>query len=139
MRLLTAVLLGTLLLCACAPAQAPPLGADPMTGCFATGPRKAVEFRVEHQAGQYQLALYQQGRWQPQSEPLRPASPAEVARYFPEDSAQIASGLLGQNGAFGLFRLAQGAALKSRDRNSDFMAQLLIGVGPVYRRSCNRA
>lgn len=137
MRLLTAVLLGTLLLCACAPAQAPPPGADPMTGCFATGPRKAVDFRVESHGGQHRLALYRKGGWQPQQEPLRRASPAEVARYFPNDSGQIASALLGQNGAFGLFRLAEGAALKGRDRNSDFMALLVIGAGPVYRRSCS--
>jgi len=138
MRLLAAALLCPLWLCACAPAPEPPApGTDPMTGCFATGPRRSVDFRVDHQGGQYRLSLFRDGQWQPQDEPLHPASAAELARYFPDNGEQIASALLGHNGAFGLFLLVPEATLKSRDRNSDYLALLVIGTGPVYRRHCD--
>lgn len=136
MRLPATVLLSSLLLLGCAPLPEPPPTADPMTGCFATGPRKAADFRIERHGGHYQLSLHREGGWEAEATPLRSASPADIVRYFPEDGASIAAALLGHDGAFGLFRLNEDATVKNRDRRSDYMALLVIGAGPVYRRRC---
>jgi len=136
MRLFTCLLPLCLLLAACTGQRDLPFRADPMTGCFATGPRKAADFRIEQQAGQYQLSLRSDAQWKPPI-PLLSASPAHVRQFFPNDAEQIERALLGQGNTFGLFLLRDGATLKGRARNSDYMGLLVIGAGPVYRTHCD--
>ncbi|MGE8214723.1 hypothetical protein D3C87_355490 [compost metagenome] len=110
--------------------------ADPMLGCYATHPRKPAEFRIEQQQGQYYVVFNRDEQWQRDDTALQVATGAELGRYFKEDADQIDKALLRPSGGFGLFHLVPGARLSGKAGNSDYMALVLIGAGPVFKVRC---
>lgn len=125
-----------LLLGACSGDTQLPFSSDPMLGCFATSARKAAEFRIEKEGGQYYVSFEREGQWQREPNALYKASRSDIQQYFRDDAEQIDSALIRLAGGFGIFHLRNGASLKARARDSDYMALLLIGAGPVYAVKC---
>lgn len=126
-----------LLLSACSKAPEAPFSADPLVGCFATSTRKAAEFRIEQSGGQYLVAFSRDHGWETDPSPLQKASRAEITQAFGSGAGQVQSALVRPGGGFGIFHFAPGATLKGKDRNSDYMALVLIGAGPVFKRACD--
>lgn len=109
---------------------------DPLLGCFATHPRKPAEFRIEQQQGQYFVSFNRDEQWQRDSTPLQLSSRADIARFFNDDADQIDKALVRPTGGFGIFHFNPGATLKGKDKDSDYMALVLIGAGPVFQVAC---
>jgi hypothetical protein len=109
---------------------------DPLLGCFATHPRKPAEFRIEQQQGQYFVSFNRGEQWQRDTTPLQLSSRADIARFFKDDADQIDKALVRPTGGFGIFHFNPGATLKGKDKDSDYMALVLIGAGPVFNVSC---
>lgn len=112
------------------------VSSDPLLGCFATHPRKPAEFRIEQQQGQYFVSFNRDDQWQRDSTPLQVSSRADIARFFNDDADQIDKALVRPTGGFGIFHFNPGATLKGKDKDSDYMALVLIGAGPVFQVSC---
>jgi len=130
MRTLRLLLPGALLLLtACGDDARLPFSADPLQGCFATSARKPADFRIDKEGGQYFVSFSRGAQWQREPNALHKATSSEISRYFRDDADQI-------DGGFGIFRVKDGATLKARARDSDYMALLLIGAGPVYAVKC---
>ncbi|WP_369969717.1 hypothetical protein AB8E26_05530 [Stenotrophomonas rhizophila] len=110
--------------------------ADPLLGCYATHARKPAEFRIEQQQGQYFVSFNRDAQWQRDPTALQVSSRADIARYFKDDADQIDKALVRPNGGFGIFHFNPGATLKGKDKNSDYMALVLIGAGPVFKVRC---
>ena len=125
-----------LLLAGCGRTPEAPYSADPLVGCFATSTRKAPEFRIEARGGQYLVAFSREHGWETDPSPLQKATPAEIQQAFGSGADQIESALVRPAGGFGIFHFAPGATLKGKDRNSDYMALVLIGAGPVFKLAC---
>lgn len=109
---------------------------DPLLGCFATHPRKPAEFRIEQQQGQYFVSFNRDEQWQRDTTPLQLSSRADIARFFNDDADQIDKALVRPTGGFGIFHFNPGATLKGKDKDSDYMALVLIGAGPVFQVTC---
>lgn len=109
---------------------------DPLLGCFATHPRKPAEFRIEQQQGQYFVSFNRDEQWQRDATPLQLSSRADIARFFNDDAHQIDKALVRPTGGFGIFHFNPGATLKGKDKDSDYMALVLIGAGPVFQVTC---
>jgi hypothetical protein len=109
---------------------------DPLLGCFATHPRKPAEFRIEQQQGQYFVSFNRDEQWQRDTTPLQISSRADIARFFNDDADQIDKALVRPTGGFGIFHFNPGATLKGKDKDSDYMALVLIGAGPVFQVPC---
>lgn len=109
---------------------------DPLLGCFATHPRKPAEFRIEQQQGQYFVSFNRDEQWQRDTTPLQLSSRADIARFFKDDADQIDKALVRPTGSFGIFHFNPGATLKGKDKDSDYMALVLIGAGPVFQVTC---
>jgi len=109
---------------------------DPLLGCFATHPRKPAEFRIEQQQGQYFVSFNRDEQWQRDATPLQLSSRADIARFFNDDADQIDKALVRPTGGFGIFHFNPGATLKGKDKDSDYMALVLIGAGPVFQVTC---
>jgi len=138
MRTLRLLLPGALLLLtACGGDAGLPFSADPLQGCFATGARKPADFRVDKEGGQYFVSFERDSHWQREPNALSQASRSDIARYFRDDAEQIDSALIRRSGGFGLFHTKRGASLKAKASDSDYMALLLIGAGPVYAVKCD--
>ena len=125
-----------LLFAGCGKAPVTPFSADPLVGCFATSSRKAAEFRIEQEGGQYLAAFSREHGWETDPSPLQKATRAEINQAFGSGADQIESALVRPGGGFGIFHFAPGATLKGKDRNSDYMALVLIGAGPVFKVAC---
>ena len=125
-----------LLLTACSGDAGLPFSADPLQGCFATGARKPADFRIDREGGQYFVSFSRGDQWQREPNALHKATRSEISRYFRDDAEQIDSALIRMAGGFGIFRVKDGATLKARARDSDYMALLLIGAGPVFKVRC---
>lgn len=110
--------------------------ADPLLGCYATHARKPAEFRIEQQQGQYFVSFNRDEQWQRDPTALQVSSRADIARYFKDDADQIDNALVRPNGGFGIFHFNPGATLKGKDKDSDYMALVLIGAGPVFKVRC---
>ena len=110
---------------------------DPMRGCYATHPRKAADFRIDQEQGQYYVSFNRDEQWQREAPPLQEAKRDEVASYFPSDADQIDRALVRNSGGFGLFHLKPNATLRGKARDSDYMTLVLIGAGPVFRTGCD--
>lgn len=110
---------------------------DPLVGCYATHPRKAADFRIDLEQGQYYVSFNRDEQWQREAAPLQLAARDEVASYFPSDADQIDKAVVRSTGGFGVFHLIPGAKLKGRDNDSDYMTLVLIGAGPVFRSRCD--
>ena len=110
--------------------------ADPLLGCYATHARKPAEFRIEQQQGQYFVSFNRDEQWQRESTALQVSSRADIARYFKDDADQIDKALVRPTGGFGIFHFNPGATHKGKDKNSDYMALVLIGAGPVFKVRC---
>ncbi|MDY0956089.1 hypothetical protein SOM22_16040 [Stenotrophomonas rhizophila] len=110
--------------------------ADPLLGCYATHARKPAEFRIEQQQGQYFVSFNRDEQWQREPTALQVSSRADIARYFKDDADQIDKALVRPNGGFGIFHFNPGATLKGKDKDSDYMALVLIGAGPVFKVRC---
>lgn len=137
MRTLRLLLPGALLLLsACSGDTQLPFSSDPLLGCFATSSRKSAEFRIEKEGGQYYVSFERDGQWQREPNALYKASRSDIKQYFRDDADQIDSALIRMAGGFGIFHVKDGATLKARARDSDYMALLLIGAGPVYAVRC---
>jgi len=126
-----------LLLAACSGGTQLPFSSDPLQGCFTTSTRKPAEFRIDKEGGQYFVSFERDGHWQREPNALSQASRSDIARYFRDDAEQIDSALLRRAGGFGLFHTTRGASLKAKASDSDYMALLLIGAGPVYAVKCD--
>ncbi|MDI9275348.1 hypothetical protein [Stenotrophomonas sp. PFBMAA-4] len=138
MRALRLLLPGTLLLLgACSGDTQLPFSSDPLQGCFTTSTRKPAEFRIDKEGGQYFVSFERDGHWQREPNALTQASRTDIARYFRDDAEQIDSALIRSAGGFGLFHTKRGASLKAKAGDSDYMALLLIGAGPVYAVKCD--
>ncbi|MFL9584108.1 hypothetical protein [Stenotrophomonas sp. AB1(2024)] len=109
---------------------------DPLLGCFATHPRKPAEFRIEQQQGQYFVSFNRDEQWQRDTTPLQISSRTDIARFFNDDANQIDKALVRPTGGFGIFHFNPGATLKGKDKDSDYMALVLIGAGPVFQVTC---
>ncbi|AWH52093.1 hypothetical protein C1924_02260 [Stenotrophomonas sp. ESTM1D_MKCIP4_1] len=127
---------GALLLAACSGGTQLPFSSDPLQGCFTTSTRKPAEFRIDKEGGQYFVSFERNGQWHREPNALDQATRSDVARYFPDDAQQIDSALLRRSGGFGLFHTRRGASMKAKAGDSDYMALLLIGAGPVYAVKC---
>lgn len=125
-----------LLLGGCSGGPQLPFSSDPLQGGFATGARKPAEFRIDKEGGQYFVAFERDGRWQREPNALTQASRSDITRYFRDDAEQIDNALIRSAGGFGLFHTKKGASLKAKAGDSDYMALLLIGAGPVYAVKC---
>lgn len=127
-----------LLLSACRQSDTGPglLSSDPMLGCFSTHPRKPAEFRIEQQQGQYYVSFNRDDQWQRDSTALQVSSRADIARFFKDDVDQIDKALVRPTGGFGIFHFNPGATLKGKDKDSDYMALVLIDAGPVFQVTC---
>lgn len=110
--------------------------ADPLLGCYATHARKPAEFRIEQQQGQYFVSFNRDEQWQRDPTALQVSSRADITRYFKDDAEQIDKALVRPTGGFGIFHFNPGATLKGKDKNSDYMALVLIGAGPVFKVRC---
>lgn len=132
------LLLPGLLLSACGDRDnaAGMFSSDPLLGCFATHPRKPAEFRIEQQQGQYFVSFNRDEQWQRDATPLQLSSRADIARFFNDDADQIDKALVRPTGGFGIFHFNPGATLKGKDKDSDYMALVLIGAGPVFQVTC---
>lgn len=132
------LLLPGLLLSACGDRDnaAGVFSSDPLLGCFATHPRKPAEFRIEQQQGQYFVSFNRDEQWQRDATPLQLSSRADIARFFNDDADQIDKALVRPTGGFGIFHFNPGATLKGKDKDSDYMALVLIGAGPVFQVTC---
>jgi hypothetical protein len=132
------LLLPGLLLSACGDRDnaAGVFSSDPLLGCFATHPRKPAEFRIEQQQGQYFVSFNRDEQWQRDTTPLQLSSRADIARFFNDDADQIDKALVRPTGGFGIFHFNPGATLKGKDKDSDYMALVLIGAGPVFQVTC---
>lgn len=115
---------------------APVFSSDPMLGCYATHPRKPAEFRIEQAQGQYYVSFHRDGQWQRDATVLQVSSRPDIARFFKDDADQIDKALVRPSGGFGIFHFNPGATLKGKDKNSDYMALVLIGAGPVFKVRC---
>lgn len=113
------------------------ISSDPLLGCFATHPRKPAEFRIEQQQGQYFVSFNRDEQWQRDTTPLQLSSRADIARFFKDDADQIDKALVRPTGGFGIFHFNPGATLKGKDKDSDYMALVLIGAGPVFPVRCS--
>lgn len=109
---------------------------DPMLGCYATHVRKPAEFRIEQQSGQYYVSFNRDEQWQRDATPLQESSRAEIAQFFRDDADQIDTALVRPGGGFGIFKFNPGASLKGKAKDSDYMALVLIGAGPVFPVKC---
>ncbi|MEN5266948.1 hypothetical protein [Stenotrophomonas sp. TWI587] len=109
---------------------------DPMLGCFSTHARKPAEFRIEQQQGQYYVSFNRDEQWQRDATPLQESSRAEIAQFFRDDADQINKALVRPGGGFGIFKFNPGATLKGKAKDSDYMALVLIGAGPVFPVKC---
>lgn len=136
MHALRLLLPGALLLAACSGGTQLPFSSDPLQGCFTTSTRKPAEFRIDKEGGQYFVSFERNGQWHREPNALGQATRSDVARYFPDDAQQIDSALLRRSGGFGLFHTKRGASMKAKAGDSDYMALLLIGAGPVYAVKC---
>jgi hypothetical protein len=132
------LLLAPLLLSACRNGDSGvgTFSADPLLGCFATRPRTPAEFRIEHQQGQYYVAFRRDAHWQRDDTALQVSTRADIGRFFNDDADQIDKALVRPTGGFGLFHLTPGATLKGKAKDSDYMALVLIGAGPVFQVRC---
>jgi hypothetical protein len=132
------VLPSLLLLSSCRDNSAGPgtFSSDPLLGCYATHPRKPAEFRIEQEQGVYFVSFNRDEQWQRDSTPLQLSSRADIARFFKDDADQIDKALVRPNGGFGIFHFNSGATLKGKDKDSDYMALVLIGAGPVFQVAC---
>ncbi|HDS0949040.1 TPA: hypothetical protein QDZ34_001506 [Stenotrophomonas maltophilia] len=126
-----------LLLSACSGGTQLPFSSDPLLGCFATSARKPAEFRIDKDGGQYFVSFEREGQWQREPNALYKASRDDIRQYFRDDAEQIDSALIRMAGGFGIFHAKEGASLKAKARDSDYMALLLIGAGPVYAVKCD--
>ncbi|WP_205929048.1 hypothetical protein, partial [Pseudomonas viridiflava] len=68
--------------------------------------------------------------------PLQLSSRADIARFFNGDADQIDKALVRPTGGFGIFHFNPGATLKGKDKDSIYMALVLIGSGPVFQVTC---
>lgn len=138
MRLLPCLLLlAPLLLMGCgSDNSAGVFSSDPMLGCYATHVRKPAEFRIEQQSGQYYVSFNRDEQWQRDATPLQASSRAEIAQFFRDDADQIDKALVRPGGGFGIFKFTPGATLKGKAKDSDYMALVLIGAGPVFPVKC---
>ncbi|WMJ67647.1 hypothetical protein [Stenotrophomonas sp. 24(2023)] len=132
--LLTGLLL---LLAACSDRGYLPTSSDPLLGCFATGARKPPDFRIERDDGRYYAAFLRNETWEREQAPLYKATRNDITRYFRDDADQIGDALIRQSGGFGIFHFNKGATLKGKASDSDYMALVLIGAGPVYPVKCD--
>lgn len=126
----------SVLLAACSGGTQLTFSSDPLQGCFSTSTRKPAEFRIDKEGSQYFVSFERDGHWQREPNALSQASRSDIARYFRDDAEQIDSALLRRAGGFGLFHTRRGASLKAKASDSDYMALLLIGAGPVYAVKC---
>lgn len=109
---------------------------DPMLGCYATHARKPAEFRIEQQQGRYLVSFNRDEQWQRDPTALQVSTRADIARFFKDDADQIDKALVHPNGGFGIFHFNAGATLKGKAKDSDYMALVLIGAGPVFKVRC---
>lgn len=138
MHALRLLLPGTvLLLAACGGDARLPFSSDPLQGCFATSPRKPADFRIEKEGSQYFVSFDRGGQWQRDPNALFKASRGDIRQYFFDDAGQIDSALVRMAGGFGIFHFNKGATLKGKASDSDYMALMLIGAGPVYAVKCD--
>jgi hypothetical protein len=119
-----------LLLTACGGDAGLPFSADPLQGCFATGARNDKE------GGQYFVSFSRGEQWQREPNALHKATRSEISRYFRDDAEQIDGALIRMAGGFGIFHFNKDATLKGKASDSDYMALMLIGAGPVYAVNC---
>ena len=138
MRALRLLLPSTLLLLtACGDDPRLPFSTDPLQGCFATSARKPADFRIDKEGGQYFVAFNRGDQWQREPNALHKPTSSEISRYFSDDADQIDSALIRMAGGFGIFHFNKDAMLKGKASDSDYMALMLIGAGPVYAVKCN--
>ena len=110
--------------------------ADAMAGCYATKKEGKADIRIEEEAGAHYVSFLRQGAWKKEPKPLAFASSVQLQDMFKSEANQIEAALVYPNGAFGLFKLVEGSMLKRRDPDSDYMALVVFGAGPVYRSAC---
>lgn len=110
---------------------------DPMLGCYATNARKPADFRIDQQQGKYYVSFQRDAQWQREAQPLQESSRAQIAQFFNNDADQIDKALVRPTGGFGIFHFNPGATLKGKDKDSDYMALVLIGAGPVFKVNCD--
>lgn len=138
MRATRLLLTGSLLLlAACSDGGYLPSSSDPLLGCFATGARKPPDFRIEREDSRYYAAFLRNDKWERDPTPLYKASRSDISRYFRDDAAQIGDALIRPSGGFGIFHFNKNATLKGKASDSDYMALVLTGAGPVYPVKCD--
>ncbi|WP_216075806.1 hypothetical protein, partial [Acinetobacter indicus] len=76
-------------------------------------------------------------QWQREPNALHKATRSEITRYFRDDAEQIDSALIRMAGGFGIFHFNKDATLNGKASDSDYMALMLIGAGPVYAVKCD--
>ncbi len=88
-------------------------------------------------AYQYFVSFSRGDQWQREPNALHKATRSEISRYFRDDAEQIDSALIRMAGGFGIFHFNKDATLNGKASDSDYMALMLIGAGPVYAVKCD--
>jgi hypothetical protein len=87
-------------------------------------------------ADPYFVSFSRGEQWQREPNALHKATRSEISRYFRDDAEQIDGALIRMAGGFGIFHFNKDATLKGKASDSDYMALMLIGAGPVYAVNC---
>lgn len=92
--------------------------------------------RASKDSGRYQLAIREGDKWEVHPESIRAARPDELDDLFRADTANVAESLIAPEGALGLFRMKKGATLQGKPMNTEYVAFVVLGAGPVYKVDC---
>lgn len=109
---------------------------DKMAGCYATKKDTPADFRIEKQAGQYYASFRKSDGWKREDEALSQLAPEELKKALKKDADKVDMAIAYPKGGFALFRFKKGATVEKKDPNSDFIALIFIGAGPVYQTNC---
>ena len=110
---------------------------DKMEGCYATSKGSSPEINIEKISGEYYASFRKDGGWRKEKEPLSVANSSELQKLFRKDADKVDMALVFRKGAFGIFKFHSGANVNGKSPESDYMALIFFGAGPVFPTNCH--
>lgn len=110
---------------------------DKMEGCYATSKEGAPEIDIEKISGKYYASFRKDGGWEKEQEALSVANSSEAKKLFGKNADKIDMALVLRKGAFGIFKFHSGASVRGKSAESDYMALIFFGAGPVFPTNCH--
>lgn len=110
---------------------------DRMSGCYSITKGGEPEIKLTKSNQGYYGAIRKENKWEKSKKTLRRPTDEELSEVFGSDSKFIEEALVAQKGAFGLFRVREGADFEGTAPDSAYIAIVLLGGGPVYPVACN--